>query len=193
MCLGKGEVHRADVSSKDGFPTDRRVDIVVNNARESSVVVASGVPKKDTSRLRKPIPVPTGVEEMKNLKVGSTILLKNVYFPPDRHTIKPESRETLEKLYGVLKQYPNIKISIEGHVCCIKTDVPDALDIETYEPTLSLNRAKAIYNYLVSRGIDSTRLKYAGFGRRKPVVPVEVTDEDTEKNRRVEIRITDNK
>jgi outer membrane protein OmpA-like peptidoglycan-associated protein len=78
-------------------------------------------------------------------------------------------------------------------VCCINPEVTDALDIDTYEPVLSLNRAKAIYNYLVSRGIDSMRLKYVGFGHRKPVVPVEITDADAELNRRVELRVTENK
>jgi outer membrane protein OmpA-like peptidoglycan-associated protein len=189
LCVGKGEIHRQGMRNKEGYPTDRRVDIVVNNMRESNQKFAAG-PKKDTSRNKKPAPV-TNFDE-KNLKAGSTITLKNVYFPADRHTIKPESKETLEKLYTVLKEHPNLKISIEGHVCCVK-DYQDALDIDTYEPILSVNRAKAIYNYLVSRGIDSSRLKYAGFGRSRPVVPVEVTEEDAEKNRRVEIRVIENK
>jgi outer membrane protein OmpA-like peptidoglycan-associated protein len=134
----------------------------------------------------------TTVEQIKHLKPGETFLLKNVYFPADRHFIKPESAQTLEKLYIVLRDNPFIKISIEGHVCCIH-DAPDALDIDTYEPTLSVNRAKAIYNYLVEKGIDPKRLKYEGFGRRKPVVVVERSEEDAEKNRRVEIRVTENK
>jgi outer membrane protein OmpA-like peptidoglycan-associated protein len=106
--------------------------------------------------------------------------------------MKPESMEALEKLYSVLKNNPNLKISIEGHVCCVR-DAPDALDIDTYEPHLSVNRAKAIYNYLVEKGIDPGRLTYVGYGRRRPVIEVEQSEEDAEKNRRVEIRITDNK
>ncbi len=193
LCVGNGEVHRTGINDKNGFPTDRRVDIVVNNMKESNEKIAStGKPKKDTVKGKKR-PVKTNFEEIKNLKAGSTITLQNVYFPPDRHTIKPESKETLEKLFSVLKQYPNLKISIEGHVCCIKSEIVDALDIDTYEPTLSINRAKAIYNYLVSKGIDTARLKYAGYGHRRPVVVVEQTNEDQEKNRRVEIRITENK
>lgn len=193
LCVGKGEIHRQGITTKEGYPTDRRVDIVVNNNRESGEkLVEAGKPQKDSVKKRKPV-VPANFDNMKNMKPGATILLKNVYFPPDRHIIKPESKETLEKLFDVLKDHPNLKISIEGHVCCIKSEVADALDIDTYEPTLSVNRAKAIYNYLVGRGIDSARLKYMGFGRRKPVVPVEVTDEDAEMNRRVELRVIENK
>ena len=131
LCVGKGEVHRQGIKVKEGYPTDRRVDIVVNNNRESGEqrVAATKPPKKDSLKNKKPS-VPANFDNMKNLKPGATILLKNVYFPADRHTIKPESKETLEKLYSVLKEYPNLKISIEGHVCCIKSEVTDALDIE---------------------------------------------------------------
>ena len=188
LCEGKGEVERAGVKNKDGFPSDRRVDIVVNNRVRKATNTAKIKPplKKDTS-VQHPI---TNIEEISHLKTGSVFLLRNVYFPPDRHTIMRQSYETLEKLFQVLEANPNLKISIEGHVCCIK-NAPDALDIETNEPTLSVNRAKEIYNYLIARGIDATRLKYSGFGRSKPIVQDEITDEDREKNRRVEIRIID--
>lgn len=193
LCTGKGEVHRDGIKKdKDGFPTDRRVDIVVNNRTIKDVPADNHrkpvKPKKDTSRLVKI----TNFDDIKNMQPGSAFLLKNVYFPADRHVIKPESKETLEKLYIVLRDHPALKISIEGHVCCIR-DAPDALDIDTYEPTLSVNRAKAIYNYLVSKGIEPSRLTYAGFGRSRPVIFDEKTEEDAEKNRRVEIRVVENK
>ena len=188
MCLGKGEVELRGVANSDGSPTDRRVDIVVNNrTRAHTDVKPSGKPGKDTL-----IKVALGnIDDMKRLKPGTLFLLKNVYFPPDRHVIKPESVETLEKLYVVLRDNPKLKISIEGHVCCIN-DAPDALDIDTYEATLSVNRAKEIYNFLVRKGIDSKRLRYVGFGKRKPIIQFEKTEEDANKNRRVEIRITEN-
>lgn len=189
VCMGRGEIERTGMTDKQGFPTDRRVEIVVNNASKRKIAdKAKSKYRKDTI-IKRNI---ASLDEMKKLKPGSLFLLKNVYFPPDRHTISPESNVTLEHLYRVLKDNTKIKISIEGHVCCITSDAPDALDIDTYEPVLSVNRAKEIYNYLVSRGIDSTRLKYTGFGKRKPLVQYEQTEEDAEKNRRVEIRIIDN-
>ena len=188
LCEGKGEVERTGIKSKDGFPTDRRVDIVVNNRTPKRVPpdkIKTTNQKGHTNQ-----PAITKIEEITQLKAGSVYQLKNVYFPSDRHTIMRESYETLEKLYQVLRDNPSLKISIEGHVCCIK-NAPDALDIETNEPNLSVNRAREIYNYLVSRGIDPNRLRYSGFGRSKPIVQNEVTDEDRELNRRVEIRIID--
>ena len=185
LCEGKGQVDRT-VKAKGGFPADRRVDIVVNNKVRKKT---PDKPKKDTVRKR---PV-TGISEMSHMDAGSVFLLKDMYFPPDRHTIMPESNATLEKLFAVLEANPKLKISIEGHVCCINRNAPDAFDIETGEAHLSVNRAREIYNYLVNRGIDAQRLTYKGFGRSRPVVPVEYTQEDMERNRRVEIRIISNK
>jgi outer membrane protein OmpA-like peptidoglycan-associated protein len=188
LCVGRGKVNRKDMSNRDGSPTDRRVDIVVNNrGRLADKPKPLKTNRKDTIRR---VNV-TRIEDIKHLRPGSLIKLRNVYFPPDRHVMNEESRATLEKLFEVLRDNTRMKISIEGHVCCVK-DVYDAEDIDTGEPTLSVNRAKAIYNYLVDRGISADRLTYMGYGRSRPVVPNEVTDEDKEKNRRVEIRIVEN-
>lgn len=196
MCVGKGQIERRGFTDKEGYPTDRRVDIVVDNSVDrtkqsattsSSRSIASNKSKKDTSSF-------TGskstseIKELPKLLEGQTILLKNVYFPPGRHIIKPESFPTLEKLYATLAQNKTLRISIEGHVCCVH-DVPDALDNDTGEPLLSFNRAKSIYQYLVEKGIDPARLEYRGFGKTRPVVAYEQTEEDAERNRRVEIRI----
>jgi len=193
MCVGKGEVHRQGMTDKTGYPSDRRVDIVVNNKIKRN---ESDGNLTDSKKPKKPVnekAAISSIEDLKKLKPGSVFLLQYVYFPPDRHVIKPESVGTLEKLYHVLKDNPSIKISIEGHVCCISPEADDAWDIDTHEATLSLNRAKEIYNYLVNKGIDRQRLQYMGFGKKRPVVVNEITEDDAEKNRRVEIRIIENK
>ena len=199
LCVGEGEVIRQDMTDKEGNPDDRRVDIIVNNKFKTSEQFRK--PKtddhrvaslKDTGNIAAKKNKSVDLKELSSLKEGQTLLLKNVYFPPGSHIIKPESYQTLEKLYTVLKDNPRIKISIEGHVCCIHSDVPDALDMDTNEPVLSLNRAKAIFQFLVNKGIDENRLEYAGFGKRFPIIPFEKTEEDAEKNRRVEVRITSN-
>jgi outer membrane protein OmpA-like peptidoglycan-associated protein len=88
-----------------------------------------------------------------------------------------------------LKDHPTYKIELDGHVCCQpEWDLTDALDFDSGDNHLSLNRAKAVYDYLVRNGIDASRLSYKGFGGRFHLVP-ENTEEDALKNRRVEIRI----
>ncbi len=196
LCVGKGQVNRNVAKDKDGYPTDRRVDIVVSHeikkAPETPTKDGGATNKKDTPIIIRKV-ILSDLAQMSNLKPGYVIVLNNVYFPSDRHIIKQESYATLEKLYNVLNDNPKLKISIEGHVCCIPPDAPDAFDIDTGEPTLSVNRAKAIYDFLVKKGIDESRLQYQGFGKSHPVVFHEQNEEDAEKNRRVEIRIVENK
>ena len=189
LCIGKGEINRKDTTSRYGKAIDRRVDIVVNNKNPLAGKPHGGKRvKRDTAHHTTSV---TTVEHINHLRPGTLFKLSNVYFPADRHVMRPESKETLEKLYKVLRDNPRLKISIEGHVCCVR-DAPDALDIDTFEPTLSLNRAKAIYTYLVDRGIAADRLSFVGYGRSRPVIYNELSEEDAEKNRRVEIRILEN-
>jgi outer membrane protein OmpA-like peptidoglycan-associated protein len=197
LCVGKGQVNRSVRATKDGYPTDRRVDIVVFHDRPKKTEPSHPPVKKDTPGKKREIPVAqkviiTDLGQISRLKAGSTIVLDNVYFPADRHVIKQESYAALEKLVRIMKENPELKIAIEGHVCCI-SGAEDAFDIDTGEPFLSTNRAKAIYDFLIKEGIDEGRLQYQGFGRSRPVVVVERTEEDAEKNRRVEIRVVENK
>ena len=98
----------------------------------------------------------------------------------------PTSIPALNSLFETLRDNERLKISIEGHVCCI-ADGGDAFDVETGELSLSVNRAREIFNYLVSKGIDANRLRFTGFGKSRPIIPFERSEEDAEKNRRVEI------
>jgi outer membrane protein OmpA-like peptidoglycan-associated protein len=208
LVTGKGEIRRRDTGSTDGSPDDRRVDIVVNNRvytadrlqRPNRIALAElnkqkKAGKDEKKELKtiggsgsKPQPAEPDLTKIAELKKGDAIRLKNVYFGAGSHIIREESFPTLEKLFATLQRNPQIKIKIEGHVCCIH-DVADAMDIDTNEPRLSVNRARAIYQYLIDKGIDEGRLQYEGFGKRKPVVLNERTEEDAEMNRRVEIRV----
>ncbi len=212
LCVGKGAIERKGMTDKDGNPVDRKVDIVVDNKVNSSERIRKGsiafnpsnvkppkthkdsiafanTRKKDSIALANSKKSNPDIKQLTTLKEGQTLLLRNVYFPPGSHVIKSESYGTMEKLVKILQDNPKIKISIEGHVCCIH-DVPDALDIDTNELLLSVNRAKAIYQYLIKNGIDEERLQYVGFGRQHPIVQFETNEEDADRNRRVEVRIT---
>ena len=196
LCEGKGQVNRSGKLDKDGYPTDRRVDIVVfHDLKKKPEPPKSGFKKEPVHKRDSPVVIQkviiSDLAQISKLKAGSTIVLENVYFPADRHFIKQESFPALEKLSRIMRENPDLKISIEGHVCCIQ-DAEDAFDIDTGEPILSVNRAKAIYDYLVKEGIDENRLQYQGFGRSHPVIAVERTEEDAEKNRRVEVRVLEN-
>ncbi len=122
------------------------------------------------------------------VKTGETFVLKNIYFFPQSHTVKDESIPEMEKLANVLKRNPKVKIQVEGHICCV-LDFPDAFDVDAQDNHLSVNRSKYIYDYLLSKGISKDRLNFVGFGRSRPIVEFEKSEEEADKNRRVEIRI----
>ncbi|HEX6913599.1 MAG TPA: OmpA family protein, partial [Chitinophagaceae bacterium] len=121
-------------------------------------------------------------------RAGTNIVLKNINFYGGRHVFLPESYPALYELLHAMQTIPTLEIEIQGHICCL--DNPgDGLDIDTGEPNLSYNRARAVYEYLVEHGIDGNRMKYRGFGHRYPIILVEETEEERTINRRVEIRI----
>jgi outer membrane protein OmpA-like peptidoglycan-associated protein len=95
-------------------------------------------------------------------------------------------------LQKALQENPKLKIRVEGHVCCIDTVLAaDALDEGTGEYALSLNRARAIAQELIKRGIKKERIQAVGFGKRKALFPREQNQEEAERNRRVEVRVLD--
>lgn len=107
--------------------------------------------------------------------------LKNVFFETGKYDLRPESKAELNKLVTWLKTNPNVKIELQGHT--------DNVGDKKSNLTLSNNRAKAVYDYLVANGIDAARLTYKGYGDTKPKVPND-TPEHRQMNRRTEYMIT---
>lgn len=122
------------------------------------------------------------------VEIGQKLTIPNIHFYPGRFFPLPSSTPTLNKLVKVMKDNPDLKIAIHGHICCVPSGARSQ-NSSTPEWQLSVERAKFVYNYLVQKGIDRDRLKYAGFGRSQPLVDPEITEEDRKKNRRVEIEI----
>ena len=118
--------------------------------------------------------------KLKKMEVGSTIVLNNIFFDFDKSTLRNESFSELERLLKLLNDYPSLKIEISGHT--------DNRGTAAYNKTLSENRAKAVVDYLVGKGINKDRLTYMGYGFDKPVATND-TDEGRQLNRRTEFKI----
>jgi outer membrane protein OmpA-like peptidoglycan-associated protein len=86
----------------------------------------------------------------------------------------------LNNLVKLLNQYPTLKIEISGHT--------DDVGNEEYNQKLSVDRAQAVVNYLISKGISSSRLSFIGFGFTKPIAD-NTTEEGRKLNRRSEFKI----
>lgn len=116
-------------------------------------------------------------------KVGDKLRLPNLYFYNHSDEVVPESKPVLKELLKVMQDNPKLKIEIQGHVCCQKVDIT----------SVSTQRAKAVYKYLVESGIAKERLSYKGFGSKSPIYKLpEKNEQERNANRRVEIQIIDN-
>jgi outer membrane protein OmpA-like peptidoglycan-associated protein/tetratricopeptide (TPR) repeat protein len=115
------------------------------------------------------------------IDTGNSIILKNIFFDVNKWDLKPESKTELNKLIDFLKKNPSVKIEISGHT--------DNSGDRKNNLTLSLNRAKAVYDYLIQEGkISSSRLTYKGYADLKPRVP-NTSPENKAINRRTEYKI----
>jgi outer membrane protein OmpA-like peptidoglycan-associated protein len=107
-------------------------------------------------------------------------ILKSVYFVFDKEDFVQNSYKQLTDLLNYLNYYPDIEIRILGHT--------DERGKGNYNQDLSEKRAKAVVDYLISKGIDKKRLSYVGYGETRPISDNN-TDEGRQKNRRVEFEI----
>ena len=114
---------------------------------------------------------------------GQAILVNlpdGVTFDVGSATLKPQFRDTLDKIAGSMKQYPNSLIDVYGHT--------DSTGSDAFNQTLSESRARTVAGYLSSRGVSAARIRSQGFGETMPVA-VNTTAEGRTRNRRVEIKI----
>jgi len=117
---------------------------------------------------------------MKKIEVGSKIVLNNIFFDFDKATLRAESTAELDRLTKMLNDIPTLKIEISGHT--------DNVGSSAYNKTLSLNRAKAVVDYLIKNGIAKDRLTYAGYGFDQPIAGND-TDAGRQLNRRTEFKV----
>ena len=111
---------------------------------------------------------------------AKTYTLDNVHFDFGKATLRAESFAELEELISYLKNKDNIKVEIAGHTDNVGTDADNL--------KLSQQRADAIRNYVIKKGIAPARVVAKGYGASEPVADND-TDEGRQLNRRTEVRI----
>jgi len=121
--------------------------------------------------------------ELKNIKVGSNIALRNVFFNSGKWDVKSDSYAELDRLVALLSDIPSLKIELSGHT--------DNVGSVSFNELLSQRRADAVVNYLVGKGVDKKRLSAKGYGQSKPV-DSNNTAEGRALNRRTEFEIIEN-
>ena len=117
---------------------------------------------------------------LKKIKIDEVVVMKNIFFDTDKFDLKEESKIELGILITLLKNNPTLKIEISGHT--------DNVGEDKYNMTLSQNRAKSVYDYLIQNGINQNRLTYKGYGETKPI-DVNTTEQGRANNRRTEFKV----
>lgn len=116
-------------------------------------------------------------------KAGEKLKIENLNFTINTFAVTTESVPKMFELLLVMRKNPNLKIQIQGHLCCMPADKQD----------LSTKRAKAIYNFLIAYDIPKERLSYKGLGVSEPLFAIpEKNEAERAANRRVEIEIVAN-
>lgn len=118
--------------------------------------------------------------EMVPIEKGLTIRLNNIFFNTGKWELKEESTPELERLVEFMKQNKQVRIEISGHTDDVGQDADNL--------NLSENRAKAVYAYLIGRGVASSRLFSKGFGEGRPLIE-NSSEANRQLNRRVEFKI----
>lgn len=114
------------------------------------------------------------------VKAGASIVLNNLFFATNAFELEKKSKTELDRLTRFMNQYPTIAVEISGHTDDVGSDAANL--------TLSENRAKAVYQYLLTTGIKADRLKFKGYGETQPASP-NTSDANRRLNRRIELRI----
>ena len=117
-------------------------------------------------------------------EVGDRIYLENIFFDLGSSNLTAVSKKELDKIALILQNRREIEFEIRGHVCCTPDYYKDAIDRATKERKLSLNRAKSVFKYLISKNVSSLRMVYKGLGNQFPL------GKGDEFDRRVEFYIT---
>lgn len=120
-------------------------------------------------------------EIKKEVRVIFQKALQGIQFETAKFIIKPLSYVILEHVVRVLSENPNYMVEVQGHT--------DNQGLADKNQILSENRAKAVREYLISKGIDANRLTSNGYGQLRPVAP-NTTIEGRAKNRRVEFVVS---
>lgn len=163
---------KGDNSTEQGKALNRRAEISLQFMQ----LKTANMPEPVKKSIEEKAPETPGTFGNAELEVGSTLILKNINFVGGTADLLPESKPALESLLKTMKDNPTLEIEIGGHVCCAN-DMP-----------LSIERAKAVYDYLAYKGIAEKRMSYKGYSRNKPIGD-DATEEGRKQNRRVDITI----
>jgi len=119
--------------------------------------------------------------ETRDTERGLVITMADVLFDTGKYEVRPNTREQLAKLSGILLAHPGLNLEVEGHT--------DSVGSEEFNQRLSEQRASTVREFLVDQGLASSSVTAKGFGKAMPVASND-TASGRQKNRRVELVVS---
>jgi len=114
-----------------------------------------------------------------HIELDKTYILRNIQFEFDKYALQSSSFAELDEVASWLNNNPSIRAAVSGHT--------DDQGSDDYNLNLSKSRARAVAEYLISKGISPARIETFGYGKDKPLIN-EVTEDARVLNRRVEVK-----
>ncbi|MCX7745152.1 MAG: OmpA family protein [Flavobacteriales bacterium] len=122
---------------------------------------------------------------MDPIVIDKAIRLDNIYYDYNKWDIRPDAAIELDKLVKIMQENPEINIELSSHT--------DSRGKDKYNMTLSQNRAQSAVNYIISKGIDASRIYAKGYGESKLLNRcgngVQCSEEEHQLNRRTEFKV----
>ena len=176
----RGKSYPANTNKLDEYSYWRRVDITYSQIAPKPIEATTLENPPSVEQVISPrVSNQFDAINLDSIKSGKleAIPLK-IEFYPGMDVLKEYSKPELVYLYDFLATNKKVKVFIRGHVCCM----------DDYD--LSVRRAEAVYTALNTMGITRSRMTYKGFSNYMPSISPEITEEDKQKNRRVDVIFT---
>jgi outer membrane protein OmpA-like peptidoglycan-associated protein len=180
-----GTILAKQMSNSDGaalFQTDDPTEYNVQAAKESYYADSLNVKIVD-SDVNDTLKVTLYLDQL--FEKGKTIRIENIHYNFDKDDIRADAAIILDKLVATMHENPTLKIELASHT--------DSRGTTEYNQNLSQRRAQSAVNYLVSKGIERSRMIAHGYGESKLLNKcsdgVECTDEEHQANRRTEFTV----
>jgi len=165
-------------------PAGEKALATTEQTARKAVPPAVAKPVKDTLKRSEALPVPLEVMASGNKREPEAELVPPVpgpiYFDQSRPELRPECCAVLDELASTLRKYPRLRLAVTGH-----TDNAGDFFLNVQ---LSRDRARAVADYLLGKGVTSDRIAWRGLGCVYPVAP-NTSEDNKRKNRRVEFAL----
>jgi outer membrane protein OmpA-like peptidoglycan-associated protein len=174
----RAEMMRAQQLSQSEIDSLRARNMLVSQQADSLRRVAEAANARLSEALTQLRSLVSEITNLRETSRGLVISLSDILFETGKSQLKPGAESNVRQIAAILNQYPDFKISVEGHT--------DSRGSDALNNRLSNERAASVRNALISGGIDAGRITSVGLGEGQPVAD-NATAEGRQQNRRVEV------